>query len=57
VQINGKLKTTIELPKDTDKKLAETKVLELQAMRDALKDKTIDKVIVVPNRIVNVVAK
>ena len=57
VQINGKLKATIQLPKDMDKKLAEAKVLELQAIREALKDKTVDKVIVVPNRIVNVVAK
>ncbi len=57
VQINGKLKATIQLPKDMDKKLAEAKVLELQAIREALKDKIVDKVIVVPNRIVNVVAK
>ena len=57
VQINGKLRATIELPKDMDKKLTEAKVLELQPIREALKDKTIDKVIVVPNRIVNVVAR
>ncbi len=57
VQVNGKLRATIELPKDIDRKLAEEKVLELQTVREALKDKTIDKVIVVPNRIVNVVAK
>jgi len=57
VQINGKLRTTIELPKDMDRALTEQKVLELQTIRDALKDKTVAKVIVVPNRIVNVVAK
>ena len=57
VQINGKLRATIELPKDTDKKITEQKILELQPIREALKDKTIDKIIVVPNRIVNVVAK
>ncbi|MDE3060083.1 MAG: leucine--tRNA ligase, partial [Pseudomonadota bacterium] len=57
IQINGKTKTTIQLPRDLDRKLAEEKVLELQAVRDALKDKQVDKVIVVPNRIVNVVAK
>jgi leucyl-tRNA synthetase len=56
VQINGKLRATIELPKDLDKAIAEQKVLELQPIRDALKDKKINKVIVVPNRIVNVVA-
>ena len=57
VQINGKLKTTLELPKDMDAKLAEAKVLELDVMREALKDKQVAKVIVVPNRIVNVVAR
>ena len=57
VQINGKLKTTIELPKDMDAKAAEAKVLELDAMREALKDKQVAKIIVVPNRIVNVVAR
>ncbi len=57
VQVNGKLRATIELPRDLDRQLAETKVLELQAIKDALKDKQVAKVIVVPNRIVNVVAK
>jgi leucyl-tRNA synthetase len=57
VQINGKLRTTIELPKDMDKALVQEKVLELQIMREALNDKQVDKIIVVPNRIVNVVAK
>jgi leucyl-tRNA synthetase len=57
VQINGKLKTTIELPKDMEAKLAEEKVLQLDAVREALKDKQVAKIIVVPNRIVNVVAR
>lgn len=56
IQINGKTRATIELPKDMDKAMAEAKVLELQTVRDAIKDKTVAKVIVVPNRIVNVVA-
>ncbi len=56
VQINGKLRATLQLPKDIDKKEAEQKVLELDAVREALKDKKVSKVIVVPNRIVNVVA-
>ncbi len=57
VQINGKLKATIRLPKDQDQKITEAKVLQLQAIKDAIKDKEIAKIIVVPNRIVNVVAK
>lgn len=56
IQINGKTRATIQLAKDSDKSLVEQKVLELQTVRDAVKDKTISKVIVVPNRIVNVVA-
>ena len=57
VQVNGKLRATIELPRDLDKKHVEEKALELPAVREALKDKSIDKIIVVPGRIVNVVAK
>jgi leucyl-tRNA synthetase len=56
VQINGKLKGTLNLPRDMDKAGAERAALELQAVKDALKDKTVVKIIVVPNRIVNVVA-
>ncbi len=56
IQINGKTRTTLQLPKDMDKAAAEEKVLQLDTVRDALKDKKINKVIVVPNRIVNVVA-
>ncbi len=57
VQINGKLKATIQMPKDLDRALAEEKVLALAEMKQALKDKQVAKIIVVPNRIVNVVAK
>jgi leucyl-tRNA synthetase len=56
IQINGKTRTTIQLAKDIAKEAAEAKVMELQTVRDALKDKEIKKIIVVPNRIVNVVA-
>ncbi len=57
VQINGKLRTTIQLPRDIAPALAEEKVLALEEMKNALKDKQIVKIIVVPGRIVNVVAK
>ncbi len=56
IQINGKTKTTIELAKDMDKAQVEATILGLPIVVDALKDKDIKKVIVVPNRIVNVVA-
>ncbi len=55
IQINGKLRATVELPKDADKKLAEEEALAVPAISELLKGKTINKVIVVPNRIVNVV--
>lgn len=56
VQINGKLRATITLPRDTDQKTAETQAMALDDVRKALDGKTVRKVIVVPNRIVNVVA-
>ncbi len=56
IQINGKTRTTIQLAKDLPKEKAESVVMELQTVRDALKDKEVRKIIVVPNRIVNVVA-
>lgn len=56
IQINGKLRATLQLPKDTAKDVVEAKAMELEAMRSALEGKSVKKVIVVPNRIVNVVA-
>ena len=55
IQINGKLRATVNLPKDTDKKTTEEKALSVPAIRELLKDKKVNKVIVVTNRIVNVV--
>ena len=56
VQVNGKLRGTIELPRDIDKQTAETAALALPAVLQQLEGKAPRKVIVVPNRIVNVVA-
>ncbi len=56
IQINGKLRTTLELPKDMDAKAAEETALGTPSVASALQGKTIRKIIVVPNRIVNVVA-
>ena len=55
VQINGKTKTTVELPKDLPNDQTEARIFDLQQVKEALKDKAVKKVIVVPNRIVNVV--
>ncbi len=56
VQINGKLKATITMPRDTDQKAAETVAMNHDDVKRALEGKAVRKVIVVPNRIVNVVA-
>jgi len=56
VQVNGKLRATIELPRDCDKAEAERAALAEPAVVKALDGKPPKKVIVVPNRIVNVVA-
>lgn len=55
VQVNGKMRGTIELPKDCPKDQAESAALELDTAVAAMAGKTPRKVIVVPNRIVNVV--
>jgi leucyl-tRNA synthetase len=57
VQINGKLRDTLALPRDTDSRTAEIHALALPSVADALKDRQVKKIIVVPNRIVNVVAQ
>lgn len=56
IQINGKLKATITVGKDTDKETLETLALSNKSVQAALQDRTIRKTIVVPNKIVNVVA-
>ena len=55
VQVNGKLRATITLPKDADAALAERTALEQPQVVTALAGKPPRKVVVVPNRIVNVV--
>jgi len=56
VQVNGKLRGTVTLPKDADQTAAEGAALAEPNVQRALDGKTVRKVIVVPNRIVNVVA-
>jgi leucyl-tRNA synthetase len=55
VQVNGKLRGTIDLPKGCKGKEAETAALELPRVIEALAGKEIRKVIIVPDRIINVV--
>ena len=55
VQVNGKLRGTLDLPKDSDEQMAKDAALALENVIQAIGGKDIRKVIVVPNRIINVV--
>lgn len=55
VQVNGKLRATIELPRDVDKSIAEEAALSDENVCRAMEGKAPRRVVVVPNRIVNVV--
>jgi leucyl-tRNA synthetase len=57
VQVNGKLRGTVQLPKDAGQDQAEQKVLELAEIKAMLVGKEIAKKIYVPGRIFNIVAK
>ncbi|MEN3975328.1 leucine--tRNA ligase [Emcibacter sp. SYSU 3D8] len=56
VQVNGKLRATIDLPRDAGKAEAEAAAFAEPKIREAIAGKEIRKVIVVPGRIVNIVA-
>ena len=55
VQVNGKLRATITLPKGSDKTVTEQTAMANDDVLRAIDGKDIRKVIVVPDRIVNVV--
>ncbi len=55
VQVNGKLRATLELGRDIDDAAAEAAALADTAVARAIGDKPVRRVIVVANRIVNVV--
>jgi leucyl-tRNA synthetase len=56
VQVNGKLRATLEVPRDTAAAAVENAVLALPQVMRWLDGHSPRKVIVVPNRIVNIVA-
>ncbi len=55
VQVNGKLRGAVDLPKDCDDETAKEAALALENVQAAIGHVAIRKVIVVPNRIINVV--
>ena len=57
VQVNGKLRATINVEKDADKNVLEDLALKEENVINHTNGKDIVKIIVVPNRIVNIVVK
>ena len=55
VQVNGKLRSKINVPADADNAAIENIALEDEKIRLNIQDKTVRKVIVVPGRLVNLV--
>ena len=55
IQVNGKLRATICVEKDSDKNYLEKVATEHEKVQNFIADKIIRKVIVVPNKIVNIV--
>jgi leucyl-tRNA synthetase len=55
VQVAGKLRGTLEVPKGMDKAALESAAFELDNVQRAMDGKAARKVIVVPDKIVNIV--
>jgi leucyl-tRNA synthetase len=55
VQVNGKLRATLALPRDMAKDAAEAAALGDANVQRALEGKPVRKIVVVPNRVINVV--
>jgi leucyl-tRNA synthetase len=57
VQVNGKLRTTFNVPVDSPKEEVEKKALESEKVQNFIKDKEIVKRIYLPNKLVNLVVR
>jgi leucyl-tRNA synthetase len=57
VQVNGKVRATIQVPADADKSAVEAIALANENVQRFIGEASVRKVIVVPNKLVNVVAK
>jgi leucyl-tRNA synthetase len=55
VQVNGKRRDEVTVPRDIDARQVEAIVLKLESVARALEGRTVKKVIVVPGRIANIV--
>jgi leucyl-tRNA synthetase len=56
IQVNGKVRDKLEVAKDMDNDSLEALALSREAVQKFLVDKQVRKVIVVPGRLVNIVA-
>ncbi len=57
LQINGKVRAKLRMPAGTDKAILEEKALENERIKELLEGKNIIKIITVPDKLVNIVAK
>ena len=57
VQVNGKVRGEIEIPKDADQDLAMEEAMKQSRIATQLDGKDVKKIIFVPGRILNIVAK
>lgn len=57
MQVNGKLRATLELPKDISKNDAVAAAQALPQMAKYLEGKSVRKIIFVPSKILNLVVK
>ena len=55
VQVNGKLRARLDMPRDAANDNVESAALSEDNVRRAIGDRRVRKVIVVPNRVVNIV--
>jgi len=55
VQVNGKLRATLSLPRDSDQSAARAAALEDQRVRRFVDGAEVRKVIYVPNKLLNLV--
>jgi leucyl-tRNA synthetase len=56
VQVNGKLRGTIEISSNENKKACEKKGLALATVKAQLINKTLSRVIIIPDKIINFIA-
>ena len=55
VQVNGKLRDRITVPKDLEKKALEELALATPKVKESTAGKAVQKIVIVPNRVVNIV--